>query len=237
MISEMINFQKSFFWIAQSAAVRNGPQKNWPTGIAASDCSCHLHGQEASNGEGRTPETYQKNLQTRYSGGNWKILSDIWNRKDSALILYPVINVSLPIFRCSVKKNGYEELYDIRTDDASAFIVSFYKARRYWPATVGISLSGLRRFLSCNDHTAQFLLEIPVNLLWEVKIIEIYNEKKIAAFRSMLSSGMLTKRDSAVCRLILETGRQGIDVCSLRLKDIIWEQSIKNILLVRAVKY
>lgn len=75
----------------------------------------------------------------------------------------------------------------------SAFIVSFYKAGRYWPATVGISLSGLRRFLSCNDHTAQFLLEIPVNLLWEVKIIEIYNEKKIAAFRSMLSSGMLTK--------------------------------------------
>ena len=134
------------------------------------------------------------------------------------------------------QKNGYGELSDIRTDDVSAFIVSLYKAGRYRPVTIGSSLSGLRRFLSCNDHTAQFLLEIPVHLPREVKIIEIYNEKESAAFRSMLSSGILTKRDTAVCRLILETGLRGIDVCSLRLKDINWEEDTVSVVQSKTKK-
>ncbi len=58
----------------------------------------------------------------------------------------------------------------------------------------------------------------------EVKIIEIYNEKEMADIRSILSSGMLTKQDNAICRLILETGLRGIDVCFLRLNDINWEK-------------
>jgi len=33
---------------------------------------------------------------------------------------------------------------------------------------------------------------------------------------------MMTKRDTAVCKLLLETGLRGIDVCSLKLKDINW---------------
>ena len=117
-----------------------------------------------------------------------------------------------------------------------AFIVSLYKAGRYRPATLGNSLSGLRRFLSCDDHTVPFLPEIPVHLPREVKIIEIYNEKEIAAFRSMLSSGMLTKRDTAFCRLILETGLQGIDVCSLRLKDINWEEDTVSVIQSKTKK-
>lgn len=123
----------------------------------------------------------------------------------------------------------YGELYDIRADDVSAFIVSLYKAGRYRPATIGSSLSGLRRFLSCNDHTAKFLLEIPMHLPRELKIIEIYNEKETEAFRSMLSSGILTKRDTAVCRLLLEIGLRGIDVCSLKLKDINWEEDTVSV--------
>ncbi len=127
------------------------------------------------------------------------------------------------------QKNGYGELSDIKTDDVSTFIVSLYKDGRYRPATVGSGLSGLRRFLSGNGHTAQFLLEIPVHLPREVRIIETYNEKEIAALRSVLSSGMLTKRDTAVCRLLLETGLRGIDVCSLRLKDINWEKDTVSV--------
>lgn len=83
----------------------------------------------------------------------------------------------------------------------SAFIVSHYKDGRYRPVTIGSSLSGLRRFLSSNDHTALFLLEIPVHLPREVKIMEVYNDKEIAALRSTRSSGMLTK--SAVLEHIL----------------------------------
>lgn len=128
------------------------------------------------------------------------------------------------------QKNGYGKLSDIRTNDVGAFILSLYKKGRYKPSTIGSGLAGLRRFLSANGHTAQFLLEIPVHLPREVKIIEIYNDKELAALRSTLSSGMLTKRDTAVCRLLLETGLRGIDVCSLRLKDIDWEKDCISII-------
>ncbi len=33
-------------------------------------------------------------------------------------------------------------------------------------------------------------------------------------------------RDTAVCRLLLETGLRGTDVCSLKLKDIDWEMDV-----------
>ena len=44
------------------------------------------------------------------------------------------------------------------------------------------------------------------------------------------SSGMLTKRDTAICRLLLETGLRGIDVCSLKLKNIDWERDCISII-------
>ena len=128
------------------------------------------------------------------------------------------------------QKNGYEKLSDIQTNDVSAFILSLYKEGRYQPSTIGSSLAGLRGFLSANDHTAQFLLEIPVHLPREVKIIEIYSGRELAALRSTLSSGALTKRDTAVCRLLLETGLRGIDVCSLKLEDIDWEKDCISII-------
>lgn len=128
------------------------------------------------------------------------------------------------------EKKGYGELFDIRTNDVSTFILSLYKDGRYRPSTIGSCLAGLRRFLSSNNHTAQFLLEIPVHLPQEVKIMEIHNEKELAALRSTLSSGMLTKRDTAICRLLLETGLRGIDVCSLKLKNIDWERDCISII-------
>ena len=66
--------------------------------------------------------------------------------------------------------------------------------------------------------------------------MEIYNDKELAAIRSTLSSGVLTKRDTAVCRLLLETGLRGIDVCSLKLKDIDWEKDCISILQSKTKK-
>lgn len=126
--------------------------------------------------------------------------------------------------------NGYGKLSDIRANDVSTFIVSLYEDGRYQPSTIGSGLSGLRRFLSSNGHTAQFLLEIPVHLPRRVKIMEIYNDKELAVLESVLSSGMLTKRDTAVCKILLETGLRGIDVCSLKLKDINWEKDYISII-------
>lgn len=134
------------------------------------------------------------------------------------------------------QKRGYGKLSDVRTNDISAFILSLYRDGRFRPSTIGSGLAGLRRFLSANDHTAQFLLEIPVHLPREVKIMEIYNGEELAAIRFTLSSGVLTKRDTAVCRLLLETGIRGIDVCSLRLKDIDWEKDCISILQSKTKK-
>ena len=134
------------------------------------------------------------------------------------------------------QKSGYGELSDIRTNDISTFILSLYKDGRFRPSTIGSGLAGLRRFLSSNDHTAQFLLEIPVHLPREVKIMEIYNDEELTAIRTTLSSGVLTKRDTAVCRLLLETGLRGTDVCSLRLKDIDWEKDCISILQSKTKK-
>lgn len=134
------------------------------------------------------------------------------------------------------QKSGYRKLSDIQTNDISTFILSLYKDGRYRPSTIGSGLAGLRRFLSANAYTAQFLLEMPVHLPREVKIIEIYNSEELAAIRSTLSSGALTKRDTAVCRLLLETGLRGIDVCSLRLKDIDWEKDSISILQSKTKK-
>ena len=134
------------------------------------------------------------------------------------------------------QKSGYGKLSDIRTNDISTFILSLYRDGRFRPSTIGSGLAGLRRFLSANTHTAQFLLEIPVHLPREVKIMEIYNDEELAAIRSTLSSGVLTKRDTAVCRLLLETGLRGIDVCSLRLKEIDWEKDCISILQSKTKK-
>ena len=134
------------------------------------------------------------------------------------------------------QKSGYGKLSDVQTNDISAFILSLYRDGRFRPSTIGSGLAGLRRFLSANDHTAQFLLEIPVHLPREVKIMEIYNDEELAAIRFMLSSGVLTKRDTAACRLLLETGIRGIDVCSLRLKDIDWEKDCISILQSKTKK-
>ena len=134
------------------------------------------------------------------------------------------------------QKSGYGKLSDIRTNDISTFILSLYRDGRFRPSTIGSGLAGLRRFLSANTHTAQFLLEIPVHLPREVKIMEIYNDEELAAIRSTLSSGVLTKSDTAVCRLLLETGLRGIDVCSLGLKDIDWEKDYISILQSKTKK-
>lgn len=134
------------------------------------------------------------------------------------------------------QKSGYGKLSDIRTNDISTFILSLYKDGRFRPSTIGSGLAGLRRFLSANGHTAQFLLEIPVHLPREVKIMEIYDDQELAAIRSTLSSGVLTKRDTAVCRLLLETGLRGIDVCSLKLNDIDWEKDCISILQSKTKK-
>lgn len=103
-----------------------------------------------------------------------------WRRQDTGATMSGYKRI-VTYFLLFCEKKGYGKLSDIRTNDVSTFILSLYKDGRYRPSTIGSNLAGLSRFLSANDHTAQFLLEIPVHLPREVKIIEIYNEKELVA--------------------------------------------------------
>lgn len=125
--------------------------------------------------------------------------------------------------------SGYANITDIQSDDVSKFIVSLYRAKRYRPTTIGSSLPGLRKFLSRNEYTEPFSLEIPVHLPRERKIIEVYSDKELAAIESLLLSGRLTKRDTAICRLLMETGLRETDVRSLKLENIDWDKDTIHI--------
>lgn len=124
------------------------------------------------------------------------------------------------------QESSYESLSDLKTNDVSWFIASLYHDGKYRPTTIGSALSGLRKFLSGNPHTERFLLEIPVHLPREVKIIEVYSKEESEAIENLLASGEMTMRDTAVCRILLETGLRGTDVCSLKVKDIDWEMDV-----------
>lgn len=125
---------------------------------------------------------------------------------------------------CQEKK--YADIYELQINDITEFIKSLYRNGYFKPTTIGGPLSGLRRFLSNNEHTKQFLLEVPVHLLRERKIIEVYDEKELSSIKRLLSGGSLSKRDIAICILLLEIGLRGGDICELKLNDIDWNNDV-----------
>lgn len=122
------------------------------------------------------------------------------------------------------QESGYTSLSDVKANDVTRFILSLYNDGRFRPTTIGSVLSGFREFLSANESTERFSMEIPVHLPRETKIIEVYSSEELDAIEKLLSSGIMTRRDTAICRLLLETGLRGTDVCSLELKNIDWEK-------------
>lgn len=104
--------------------------------------------------------------------------------------------------------------------------MSLYRNGYFKPTTIGGPISGLRRFLSDDEYTKQFLLELPVHLPRERKIIEVYDEQELSSIESLLSGDSLSKRDVAICMLLLETGLRGVDVCELKLTDIDWNNDV-----------
>jgi site-specific recombinase XerD len=128
---------------------------------------------------------------------------------------------------CQEKR--YTGLNSLQTNDLSTFIISLYQKGCFKPTTIISALSGLRLFLANNEHTKQFLMELPVHLPRERKIIEVYDENEITAINEVLASENLSKRDAAICKLLLETGLRGIDICELKLTDIDWHKDIIQI--------
>ena len=124
------------------------------------------------------------------------------------------------------QEKGYRDLFDIQTNDVTTFIMSLYQKGYFKPTTISSALSGFRQFLSSHDYTKQFLLELPSHLPRERKIIEVYDEQECLSIKEVLSKDVLSKRDLAICKLMMETGLRGVDVCKIKLTDIDWDKDI-----------
>jgi integrase len=108
----------------------------------------------------------------------------------------------------------------------SAFITYLYDNGYFKPTTITSALSGFRQFLLMDENTKCFLFEISSHLPRERKIIEIYDQDERISIDKTLSQGILTKRDTAVCMLLMETGLRGVDICNLKLTDIDWNKDV-----------
>lgn len=60
----------------------------------------------------------------------------------------------------------------------------------------------------------------------ERKIIKIYDQNERNSIDRVLAQGVLSKRDTAICMMLMETGIRGVDICNLKLTDIDWKKDI-----------
>lgn len=124
------------------------------------------------------------------------------------------------------EKKSYRSINELVSGDIRNFILYLYEQGYFKPTTITSGLSGLKRFLSLYPDIEHFIMEFPTHLPRERKIIEIYSETETSAIHEILSDGSLTKRDKAICLLLLETGLRAVDVCNIKLSDIDWSKDV-----------
>ena len=124
------------------------------------------------------------------------------------------------------EERSYHSVRELVSGDIRGFILYLYDHGYFRPATITSGLSGLKRFLSLYPETERLIMELPSRLPRERKIIEVYSGAETDAINRVLSDGSLTKRDKAICLLLLETGLRAVDVCNIRLSDIDWSKDI-----------
>ena len=124
------------------------------------------------------------------------------------------------------EERAYHSVRELVPGDVRGFILSLYDHGYFRPTTITSGLSGLKRFLSLYPETKSLVMELPSRLPRERKIIEIYDEAEMADINKVLADNSLTKRDKAICLLLLETGLRGADVCNIKLSDIDWNKDI-----------
>ena len=124
------------------------------------------------------------------------------------------------------EKKSYRSINELASGDIRNFILHLYEQGYFKPTTITSGLSGLRRFLSRYPDIEYLIMELPTRLPRERRIIEIYSEPENDAINKILSDGSLTKRDKAICLLLLETGLRAVDVCNIKLSDIDWNKDV-----------
>ncbi|MFR2649502.1 MAG: tyrosine-type recombinase/integrase, partial [Blautia coccoides] len=132
--------------------------------------------------------------------------------------------VSYLLIYCEEK--SYCSVNKMVSGDIRGFILYLYGHGYFKPNTITSALSGLKRFLSLYPDIKHLIMELPTRLPRERRIIEIYNSLETDAINEILSDGSLTKRNKAICLLLLETGLRAVDVCNIKLSDIDWDKDI-----------
>ena len=124
------------------------------------------------------------------------------------------------------EEKSYSSVDMLVSGDIRDFIIYLYDHSYFKPTTITSGLSGLKRFLSLHQNAKQLIMELPARLPRERKILEIYDEYDMNAINGMLSDGILSKRNKAICLLLLETGLRSVDVCNIKLSDIDWNKDV-----------
>lgn len=124
------------------------------------------------------------------------------------------------------EEKGFSSLNEMSSGDIRNFILYLYDHNYFKPTTITSGLSGLRQFLSLHENTKNFIMELPTRLPRERKIIEIYNDDECDSIKEVLAGDTLTKRNKAICLLLIETGIRAVDVCNIKLTDIDWNKDI-----------
>lgn len=124
------------------------------------------------------------------------------------------------------EEKSYRSANELKSGDIRNFILYLYEHGHFKPATITSALSGLKRFLSLHPDIEHLIMELPTRLPRERRIIEIYSEPETSAIKGVLSDDSLSKRDKAICLLLLETGLRAVDVCNIRLSDIDWNKDV-----------
>lgn len=124
------------------------------------------------------------------------------------------------------EEKSYLSVTELCSGDIRDFILYLYDYGYFRPTSITSGLSGLKRFLALYPETEHLIMELPSRLPRERNILEIYSKVETDAINSVLSDDSLTKRDKAICLLLLEIGLRAVDVCSIKLSDIDWNKDI-----------
>lgn len=124
------------------------------------------------------------------------------------------------------EERSYRSVRELVPGDIRDFVLYLYDHGYFRPTTITSGISGLKRFLSLYPETERLIMELPTRLPCDRKIIEVYSGAETDAINRVLSDGSLTKRDKAICLLLLETGLRAADACNIRLSDIDWNKDI-----------
>ena len=124
------------------------------------------------------------------------------------------------------EEKSYSTVEELVSGDICDFILHLYDHGYFKPTTISSGLSGLKRFLSLYPGIKNLTMELPSHLPRERKIIEIYSEPDKDSINKVLNDNCMTKRDKAICLLLLETGLRAVDACNIKLSDIDWSKEI-----------